>query len=168
MGDDVGGDGPPAADTTLAPDPDGRGSGPDATLPDATGPEAEAPIVPGSDGPAPGPAARSGRWASVSGLVILVYVVVLAGALSQIASRDRFNRWGAAMGSLGARLAICLLVWATLFHTLDGLRRIVAEVAPSTAAHDLRLQAAALFITWAVAIPCFAVIVWPWIAETTR
>ncbi len=112
--------------------------------------------------------ARRSPWGAVAGVVVFVYVVVFAAALGQIADRNRFNRWGAAMGSLGARLVICVVVLATLFHTFDGLRRLVAEVAPGSVAHDVRIRAAVLFLTWAVAIPCFAAIVWPWIAETTR
>jgi succinate dehydrogenase/fumarate reductase cytochrome b subunit len=111
---------------------------------------------------------RARPWAAVSGLILLAYVVVWAATLGQVAARNRFNRWGAAMGALGARLIVCVVVLATLFHALDGLRRLLAEVAPSTAVHEMRWRAAVLFLTWAVAVPCFAVIVWPWIAETTR
>ena len=102
------------------------------------------------------------------GALLLVYVVVWAAALTQIGDRNRFNRWGSAMGSIGARLVICVVVLATLFHTLDGLRRLLAEVSPAAVADDARARAAVLFLTWAIALPCFAVIVWPWISETLR
>ncbi len=111
---------------------------------------------------------RRVRWGAVSGTVVLVYVLAYCLVLGQVSSRDRFNRWGAAMGSLGARLVLCLVVLATLFHTFDGLRRMLPDVAPSLAGQDRRLRAAALFATWALALPAFAVIVWPWVSETTR
>ncbi len=104
----------------------------------------------------------------MSGTVILVYLVVYSLALSQIANRDTFNRWGAALGSLGARLGLCVVVLATLFHTFDGLRRLLADLVPSWATRDRQLRAGVLFATWALALPAFAMIVWPWIAETTR
>jgi succinate dehydrogenase hydrophobic anchor subunit len=122
---------------------------------------------------APGPTAvvartRRVRWGAVCGAMVLVYVVVFALALTQVGDRNRFNRWGAAMGSIGARLVICLVVLATLFHTLDGLRRLLAEVSPTTVADEARARAAVLFLTWAMALPCFAIIVWPWVSETLR
>jgi len=108
------------------------------------------------------------RWGAVAGTVVLVYLLIYCLAISHIASRDSFDRWGAAMGSLGARLAICLVVLATLFHSFDGLRRMLPEVAPTLIGRDRQLRAGVLFATWALALPCFAVIVWPWVAETTR
>ncbi len=111
---------------------------------------------------------RRVRWGAVAGAVVLAYVVAYCLVISQIASRDRFNRWGAAMGSLGARIGLCVVVLATLFHTFDGLRRMLPEVAPSLASRDRQLRAAALFATWSLALPCFAVLIWPWVAETTR
>ncbi|HVN50176.1 MAG TPA: hypothetical protein VMT43_02025 [Acidimicrobiales bacterium] len=108
------------------------------------------------------------RWGAISGAVVLLYLVVWAAGLSHIASRATFNRWGDAMGSLAARLVICGVVLATLFHTFDGLRRLLADAVPRTRARDVQLRAWVLFGTWAVALPCFAVIVWPWVAETTR
>jgi len=116
----------------------------------------------------PEPPRRRVRWGAVAGTVVLVYVLAYSVALSRISDRNLFNRWGAAMGSLGARLVICVVVLATLFHTFDGLARLLAEVAPSLAGRDRQLRAAALFATWALALPSFAVIVWPWVAETTR
>ena len=119
-------------------------------------------------GEAPDRLVRRARWGAVSGTIVLVYVVVWCVGLSRIADRSTFNRWGDAFGSLGARLVICGIVLATLFHTFDGLRRLLAEAVPGTRAREVQLRAWVLFATWAVALPCFAAIVWPWIAETTR
>jgi succinate dehydrogenase hydrophobic anchor subunit len=107
-------------------------------------------------------------WGAVAGIVVLAYMVVWAVGLSRIAQRATFNGWGTALGSLGARFVVCAVVLATLFHSLDGLRRLMAEAVPRTKEHDLRWRAWVLFLTWAVALPCFAVILWPWVAETTR
>jgi succinate dehydrogenase/fumarate reductase cytochrome b subunit len=116
----------------------------------------------------PPKARRHVPWGAVSGIVVLVYVVVWGATLTRISDRNTFNRWGAGLGSLGARVVVCGLVLAALFHSFDGVRRLLAEAMPSTVQHDARLRAAVLFATWAIALPCFAIVIWPWVAETTR
>jgi len=148
-------------DVTDAPEPSD-----DATDPhDAHDPQAH--DATDRDEPA-APRRRWPRWNAVAGLVVLVYVVVWAAALTHISDRNTFNRWGQAMGSLGARLAVSVVVLAALFHTFDGMRRAAIAAKPALTARDERLRAGVLFLTWAVALPSIAVIVWPWIAETTR
>jgi succinate dehydrogenase hydrophobic anchor subunit len=131
------------------------------------------PDAPARDGLGPAAGADAGRphrnrWGAISGSVVLVYLVVWGLGLSRIANRTTFNRWGAAMGSLGARVVICGVVLATLFHTFDGFRRLLADAVPRSRAHEVQLRAWVLFATWAIALPCFAAIIWPWVAETTR
>jgi succinate dehydrogenase/fumarate reductase cytochrome b subunit len=99
---------------------------------------------------------------------VLVYVVAQCLALLTIGDRNRFNRLGAAMGSLGARLILCAVVLAALFHTLDGLRRLLAEVAPAVRRRDEPIRAGVLFATLALGLPAMAVVVWPWVTETFR
>lgn len=111
---------------------------------------------------------RRVRWGAVAGSVLLAYVVVEAVALLSIDDRNRFNRWGAAMGSLGARLVLAGVVLAVLFHSLDGLRRLVVEAAPGLVRHDDRLRLGVVFVTWALAVPAAVVMVWPWWSELRR
>jgi succinate dehydrogenase/fumarate reductase cytochrome b subunit len=101
-------------------------------------------------------------WGAVAGTVVLAYVVVEAVALLSVDDRNRFNRWGAAMGSIGARLVLSGVLLAALFHTLDGLRRLVVGVAPSVERRDDQLRLAVVFLTWALAVPAAAVVIWPW------
>ena len=112
------------------------------------------------------PVRRRVRWGAVAGTIVLLYVLVLCVALIGIGDRNRFNDWSAVMGSIGARLVICGVILAALFHTFDGLRRLVVEVAPSAGRHDLRLRTAVLFLTWALAIPAAVIVVGPWFSET--
>ena len=102
------------------------------------------------------------RWGAVTGSVVLVYVVVEAVALLSIDDRNRFNRWGAAMGSIGARLVLSAVILAAVFHTLDGLRRLVVGPTPGTGRHDDHLRLGVVFFTWALAVPAAAVVIWPW------
>ena len=111
---------------------------------------------------------RRVRWGAVAGVVVFAYVVVLSVALVGIGDRNRFNDWSAVMHSLGARLVLCVVVLAALFHTFDGLRRLLVEVAPATARHEARMRAGVLFLTWALAIPAGVLIVGPWVSETFR
>ena len=102
------------------------------------------------------------RWGAVTGSVVLAYVVVEAVALLSIDDRNRFNRWGAAMGSIGARLVLSAVILAAVFHTLDGLRRLVVGSAPVAGRHDDQLRVGVVFLTWALAVPAAAVVIWPW------
>lgn len=102
------------------------------------------------------------RWGAVTGSVVLAYVVVEAVALLSIDDRNRFNRWGAAMGSIGARLVLSAVIVAAVFHTLDGLRRLVVGAAPGTGRHDDQLRLGVVFLTWALAVPAATVMIWPW------
>jgi succinate dehydrogenase hydrophobic anchor subunit len=113
-------------------------------------------------------ARRRVRWGAVAGVVVLAYVVVLSVVLVGIGDRNRFNRWSEVMHSIGARLVLCVVVLAALFHTFDGLRRLVVEVAPSTGRHEVRMRAGVLFLTWALAVPAGVMIVGPWVSETFR
>ncbi|HEY5154060.1 MAG TPA: hypothetical protein VIJ47_04950 [Acidimicrobiales bacterium] len=102
----------------------------------------------------------------MAGVVVLAYVVVEAVALLSINDRNQFNRWGAAMGSIGARLVLAAVLLAALFHTLDGMRRLVLELGPGIERHDDQLRTAVVFLTWALAVPAAAVLVWPWWRST--
>jgi len=108
------------------------------------------------------------RWGAVAGLVVLAYTLLYAVALTQVGDRSRFNRWGQAMTSLGAQLALSVVVLAALFHLFDGLRRLAIDVRPELADQDERWRATVAFFTWVLAVPAAAVIVWPWIAVATR
>jgi succinate dehydrogenase/fumarate reductase cytochrome b subunit len=119
--------------------------------------------------PPPAPTARRRvRWGAIAGVAVLAYVVVLSVALVGLDHRTRFNRWSEVFDSLGARLVLCLVVLAALFHTLDGIRRLVVEFAPSTVRHDVRMRTGVLFLTWALVIPAGVMIVGPWVTETFR
>ena len=98
----------------------------------------------------------------MAGSVLLVYVVVEAIALLSINDRNRFNRWGEALGSIGARIVVSVVILAALFHTLDGLRRLLVGTVPAASRHDDGLSTAVVFSTWALAVPAAAVVVWPW------
>jgi succinate dehydrogenase cytochrome b556 subunit len=127
-----------------------------------------APNAPDAPDPPVAPRRRRVSWGAVAGLVVLAYMLVYAVALTQLGDRNRFNRWGQAMSSLGARLALSGVVLAALYHLFDGLRRLAIDLHPDLAEQDERWRATVLFFTWALAVPAAAVIVWPWIAVATR
>ena len=119
-------------------------------------------------GPAPSAAPRPERvrrvrWGAVAGTIVLVYVLVYCAALSRLAAGTGSTAGARPWAASGARLVLCGVVLAALFHAFDGLRRMLPDVVPSLVDQDRRLRAAALFATWALALPCFAIIVWPWV-----
>ena len=117
----------------------------------------------------PSPAVRRRvRWGAVAGVVVLGYVLVLSVALVGIGDRNRFNRWTGVVHGIGGRIVLSLVVLAALFHTFDGLRRLLVEVVPWVGRHDTRLRAGVLFATWALAIPAGVMIIGPWVSETFR
>ena len=113
-------------------------------------------------------ARRRVRWGAVAGVVVFAYVVALSLMLVGIGDRNRFNRWAGLAHSIGGRIVLALVVLAALFHTFDGLRRLLVEVAPTLGRHDVRLRAGVLFLTWALAIPAGVMIIGPWVSETFR
>jgi succinate dehydrogenase/fumarate reductase cytochrome b subunit len=114
------------------------------------------------------PRERRVQWGAVAGSVVLAYTVLYSLAMLDIGDRNRFNGWGRAMGSLGARLVLSGVVLAALFHTFDGLRRMAIDLRPELAEQNARWRATVLFFTWALAIPAATVIVWPWVSASTR
>ena len=104
----------------------------------------------------------------MSGTVVLAYTVLYALFLTRIDDRAWFNDWAGGMASLGARIVLSGVVLAALFHTFDGLRRMVTDLRPALAGRDDTMRAVVLFATWACAVPAVAVLVWPWASEAWR
>ncbi|MEZ5145364.1 MAG: hypothetical protein R2726_23065 [Acidimicrobiales bacterium] len=107
-------------------------------------------------------ARRRLRWGPVAGLVVFAYAIwaaidlVVAGV-----SRGAFTRLHSLYDSVGVRLVLSVVVVAALFHSLDGLRRMLEELRPGVAAHERVGRAAVAFVTAALAMPAVALVLWP-------
>lgn len=114
---------------------------------------------------APVPAAgtrRRVRWGALAGVVVFGYLVWVAIDLV-VAAVDRraFTTIHEAYGSLLARLVVAAVLVAVVFHSLDGLRRLLEEVRPRLVRHDGRLRAVIAFATAALSVPGVLVVLWP-------
>lgn len=102
------------------------------------------------------------RWGALAGVVVLGYLVWVAIDLVVAAvNRRAFTTIHEAYGSLPARLVVGAVLVAVVFHTLDGLRRLVEELRPELARRDQRFRAVVAFATAAVSVPGVVVVLWP-------
>lgn len=102
------------------------------------------------------------RWGAVAGVVVFAYLVWLAVDLV-VAAVDRraFTTIHEAYGSLAVRVVVGAVLVAVVFHTLDGLRRLLEEVRPGLVRRDERLRAVVAFATAVLSVPGVVVVVWP-------
>lgn len=119
----------------------------------------------GPDGPpalATTGASGSRRLAMVAGAVSVAYIAWIVVDLAVLAvSGSAYLSLHEALGSLGARLVLCVAWLAILYHGLDGLRVIATEFAPVLQARERILRGAVAFLVIATWIPTSLVIVWP-------
>ncbi|WP_334144209.1 hypothetical protein [Rhabdothermincola sp.] len=111
---------------------------------------------PSPPGPSPsGPA-------TVAAFVIYGWVLIWSAAIAAAGfDVSIFNGLWRLAGTLGGRTVLCLVVLSALFHTLDGLRRLVLDGARHVARVDLAARLAAVFFTAALGVPASLVILWP-------
>jgi succinate dehydrogenase/fumarate reductase cytochrome b subunit len=72
-----------------------------------------------------------------------------------------FNRLCELQGNIGVRAVLCLVTLSVLFHSLDGLRRLVADYLPFGSRVEAPARLATVFLTAALGVPACLVILWP-------
>lgn len=109
------------------------------------------------------------RLPLVAGGVLFAYLVVwmLRLALLQ-AGPTTFDRTVDWSSSLTARLALCAVLLAGVYHALDGARSVIGALAPSVDVDGPLLRAAVRFALWALVIPGWVVLLRPWLEEVVR
>lgn len=111
---------------------------------------------------AAGGASGTRRLAMVAGVVSLAYIAWIVIDLAVLAvSGTAYLSLHEALGSLGARLVLCLAWLAILYHGLDGLRVVVTEFAPRLQAHERFARGVVAFVLLATWIPTSLVVIWP-------
>lgn len=99
---------------------------------------------------------------AICGAALFVGVAVWALGLALVGiDGSAFARLHDLLGNTVARVAICGVVLAALFHTCDGIRRIVLDVAPAVTRLDERLRLVSVFVTFAAGVPACLVVLWP-------
>lgn len=111
---------------------------------------------PSPPGPSPsGPA-------TVAAFAIYGWVLAWSAAIAIVGFDVAiFNRLWRLAGTLVGRILLCLVVVCALFHTLDGLRRLVLEDRRDVGRFDPPARLVAIFLTAALGVPVSLVILWP-------
>jgi succinate dehydrogenase/fumarate reductase cytochrome b subunit len=118
--------------------------------------------------PVPVPPRPRNRAGVLCGVVVFVYALFLAVEVIVAGFDHRlYNRLHQVQGNVFARAVLAVVVGCALFHGLNGLRLMVADL-PALTRMQPTLRALVAFATFALGIPAAAVILWPSISELFR
>ncbi|HVL02881.1 MAG TPA: succinate dehydrogenase, cytochrome b556 subunit [Acidimicrobiales bacterium] len=114
---------------------------------------------------------RSGQWAfighRVSGVLVFLFLLLHIVDVSLInISAELYDEVHQLYGNVVLRLFEVGLLFALLFHSLNGLRIVALDFFPGAVRRERRLLSAVLFLTVAVGVPCGYVILEPFIDGT--
>lgn len=107
------------------------------------------------------PLRRPVPWGPMCGAVTLIYVVAVAADRMLLAADGvTYNDVHRHLDGPLPRVLLAVVLVACLFHTLDGVRRLLA---PAAASDGTAARAAVAFATGAIGIPVAVVVLWPWL-----
>jgi len=114
---------------------------------------------------------RSGQWAfvghRVSGVLVFLFLLLHIVDVSLInISTEVYDEVHQLYGNVVLRLFEVGLLFALLFHSLNGLRIVALDFFPGAVRQERRLLSAVVFLTVAVGVPCGFVILEPFINGT--
>ncbi|MBA2436874.1 MAG: succinate dehydrogenase, cytochrome b556 subunit [Acidimicrobiia bacterium] len=114
---------------------------------------------------------RSGQWAfvghRVSGVLVFLFLLLHIVDVSLInISTEVYDEVHQLYGNVVLRLFEVGLLFALLFHSLNGLRIVALDFFPGAVRQERRLLSAVVFLTVAVGVPCGYVILEPFINGT--
>jgi succinate dehydrogenase / fumarate reductase, cytochrome b subunit len=111
---------------------------------------------------------RSGQWAfvghRVSGFLVFMFLLLHIVDVSTInTDPELYDELHALYGNVLLRIFEVGLLFALLFHSLNGLRIVALDFFPGMVRKERRLFAGVLAVTAAVGVPGGIVILWPFI-----
>ena len=114
---------------------------------------------------------RSGQWAfighRVSGVLVFLFLLLHIVDVSLInISAELYDEVHRLYGNIVLRLFEVGLLFALLFHSLNGLRIVALDFFPGAVRRERRLLSAVVFLTVALGVPCGYVILEPFIDGT--
>ena len=114
---------------------------------------------------------RSGQWAfighRVSGVLVFLFLLLHIVDVSLInISAELYDEVHRLYGNVVMRLFEVGLLFALLFHSLNGLRIVALDFFPGAVRRERRLLSAVVFLTVAIGVPCGYVILEPFINGT--
>ena len=111
---------------------------------------------------------KSGQWAfvghRVSGFLVFMFLLlhIIDVSLANI-GEETYNEVHELYGNVLLRLFECGLLFALLFHSLNGLRIVVVDFFPGAVRNERALTSGVVFLTLLAGIPGSLVILWPFI-----
>ncbi|CAN5146901.1 succinate dehydrogenase, cytochrome b556 subunit [soil metagenome] len=114
---------------------------------------------------------RSGQWAFVghriSGVLVFLFLLLHIVDVSLInISAELYDEVHQLYGNVVLRLFEVGLLFALLFHSLNGLRIVALDFFPGAVRQERRLLSAVVFLTVSVGLPCGYIILKPFIDGT--
>jgi succinate dehydrogenase / fumarate reductase cytochrome b subunit len=114
---------------------------------------------------------RSGQWAfvghRVSGFLVFMFLLLHIVDVSTISTDlELYDELHELYGNVLLRVFEVGLLFALVFHSLNGLRIVAVDFFPGMVANERKLFTAVLAVTVAVGVPGGIVILWPFIDGT--
>jgi succinate dehydrogenase / fumarate reductase, cytochrome b subunit len=110
---------------------------------------------------------KSGQWAfishRVSGFLVFMFLMLHVVDVSLVQDKHLYNEVHAVYGNVVLRVFEVGLLFALVFHALNGLRIILIDFFPDAIRSDKALFAVVVFITLAAGIPGGYIILRPFI-----
>jgi succinate dehydrogenase / fumarate reductase cytochrome b subunit len=110
---------------------------------------------------------KSGQWAfishRVSGFLVFMFLMLHVVDVSLVQDKHLYNEVHAVYGNVVLRVFEVGLLFALVFHALNGLRIILIDFFPDAIRSDKTLFAVVVFITLAAGIPGGYIILRPFI-----
>ena len=111
---------------------------------------------------------RGGQWAfvahRVSGFLVFFFLLLHVVDVSLVnASPAAYDQISQLYGNVGLRLFEVGLLFALLFHALNGLRIVLIDFFPWAAPRQRQLLRGVVGLTVAAGVPGGAVILWPFV-----
>jgi succinate dehydrogenase / fumarate reductase cytochrome b subunit len=111
---------------------------------------------------------KSGQWAflahRVSGILVFAFLLLHVVDVSLVRWPSLYDDVHRLYGNVVLRLFEVGLLFALLFHSLNGLRIVAVDFFPGAVANQRRLLAAAVAVTVAAGVPSAVVILWPFLS----
>ena len=110
---------------------------------------------------------KSGQWAFVghriSGFLVFMFLLLHIVDVSLASHPRLYNEVHAVYGNVLLRAFECGLLFALVFHALNGLRVVLIDFFPGAVPRERALLWGVVALTLAAAIPGSLVILWPFI-----
>ncbi len=110
---------------------------------------------------------KSGQWAflahRVTGFLVFAFLLLHVVDVSLVRWPSLYDDVHSLYGNVVLRLFEVGLLFALLFHSLNGLRIVAVDFFPGAVRNQRRLLAAAVALTLAAGIPGALVILWPFV-----